>query len=56
MKINIPLDSVKKQIREEFRIAPLVTPEMREAEDLWMQIWMGTPPWANDQDRTINFA
>ena len=29
---------------------------MREAEDLWMQIWMGTPPWANDQDRTINFA
>ena len=42
MKINIPLDSVKKQIREEFRIAPLVTPEMREAEDLWMQIWMGT--------------
>lgn len=56
MKINIPLDSVKKQIREEFRIAPLVTPEMREAEDLWMQIWTGTPPWANDQDRTINFA
>ena len=56
MKINIPLDSVKKQIREEFRIAPLVTPEMREAEDLWMQIWMGNPPWANDQDRTINFA
>ena len=56
MKINIPLDSVKKQIREEFRIAPLVTPEMREAEDLWMQIWMGTPPWENDQDRTINFA
>ena len=56
MKINIPLDSVKMQIREEFRIAPLVTPEMREAEDLWMQIWMGTPPWANDQDRTINFA
>ena len=45
MKINIPLDSVKKQIREEFRIAPLVTPEMREAEDLWMQIWTGTPPW-----------
>ena len=56
MKINIPLDSVKKQIREEFRIATLVTPEMREAEDLWMQIWTGTPPWANDQDRTINFA
>lgn len=56
MKINIPLDSVKKQIREEFRIAPLVTPEMREAEDLWMQVWMGIPPWANDQDRTINFA
>ena len=55
MKI-IPMDSVKKQIREEFRIAPLVTPEMREAEDLWMQIWTGTPPWANDQDRTINFA
>ena len=56
VKINIPLDSVKKQVREEFHIAPLVTPEMREAEDLWMQIWMGTPPWANDQDRTINFA
>ena len=53
MKINIPLDSVKKQIREEFRIAPLVTPEMREAEDLWMQIWMGTPPWANDQDLVL---
>ena len=31
---------MKKQIREEFRIAPLVTPEMREAEDLWMQIWI----------------
>ena len=41
MKINIPLDSVKKQIREEFRIAPLVTPEMREAEDLWMLEFAG---------------
>lgn len=51
MKINIPLDSVKKQIREEFRIAPLVTPEMREAEDLWMQIWM-----APHRGQTIRIA
>lgn len=56
MRINVPLESVKKQIREEFRIAPLVTPEMREAESIWMRIWAGSPPWENDQDRTINFA
>lgn len=56
MKINIPLDSVKKQIREEFRIAAAGNAgNARSGRPVDADL-DGTPPWANDQDRTINFA
>ena len=47
---------LKKYVKDEFQINPIVSTEMEKVFNISSEIYSGYPKWVTDDVKTINFA